>query len=483
MIVLKFGGTSVGNADRVRDAATIIEAQPTPRAAVVSAASGVTNLLLEAAGKAASGNRARAEEIAVSIRAKHTGVASAISDPAEQTAALALLDQLHAALDEALDEVAAAGELSHRDSDRIVSTGEKAMSVMMAATLRSRGTPAVHVFADRVIATDGRHGSARPQRERTREQAEAVVRPLLDQGLTVVMTGFIGGAPDGSTTTLGRGGSDYSATLLGAALMADEVQIWTDVPGVLSADPRQVNDARVVQQVSFDEAQELAHFGAKVLHPRTIRPAVALDIPVRILSTFAPSEPGTLVTKGASGEYLKAVTAMKGLMLLTIDVPELEDLAGAAAAVFGALHTDGIEVVSAAQASSRRRMTYLLDALTGGGCPRTRKRIEEALGKLDFEATVGCTEDVAVVAAVGQGAAEQPSALGRFLGVLERASVPVLAANQQMSNVALVAAIPARHAERAVDAVHSAFIRPQPASARGRRPRRNELLAESLRVG
>lgn len=483
MIVLKFGGTSVGNLERLRDAAAIAEAQASPRAVVVSAASGVTNLLLEAAAKVAAGERAGAGEIAAAIRDKHLGIAAGIGDAAERTAALAELDQLHAALDEALAAVAAAGALANRDSDRIVATGEKAMSVLMAATLRSRGTPAGHVFAERVIATDDRFGSARPQRERTRERAEAVVRPLLDRGLTVVMTGFIGGAPDGSTTTLGRGGSDYSATLLGAALMADEVQIWTDVPGVLSADPRQVADARVVPQVSFDEAQELAHFGAKVLHPRTIRPAVALDIPVRILSTFAPNEPGTLVAKQSSGEYLKAVTALKGLILLTIDVPELEDLAGAAAAVFATLHTDGIEVVSAAQASSRRRMTYLLDARTGGGCGRTRGRIGEALTNQDVEATVGCTEDVAVVAAIGQGAAEQPSALGRFLAVLERAGIPVLAASQQMSNVALVAAIPAKHAERAVEAVHTAFIGPQPASARGRRPRRNEMLAESLRVG
>jgi aspartokinase/homoserine dehydrogenase 1 len=483
MIVLKFGGTSVGNVDRVRDAAAIIEAQPSPRAAVVSAASGVTNLLLDAVAMSGAGEVERALEVAATIRDKHLAIADGIVDPAERTAARAELDQLHAPHDGALVDVARIGELSKRDSDRVVATGEKAMSVLMAATLRARGTPAVHVFADRVIATDDRYGSARPQRERTREQAAAVVQPLLNRGLTVVMTGFIGGAPDGSTTTLGRGGSDYSATLLGAALMADEVQIWTDVPGVLSADPRQVSDACVVPQVSFDEAQELAHFGAKVLHPRTIRPAVALDIPVRILSTFAPREPGTLVTRQSAGEYLKAVTALKGLMLLTIDVPELEDLAGAAAAVFGALHHDGIEVVSAAQASSRRRMTYLLDALTGGGCPRTRARIEEALASHDFEATVGCIEDVAVVAAVGQGAAEQPSALGRFLAVLERAGVPVLAASQQMSNVALVAAIPAKHAERAVDAVHTAFIGPQPASARGRRPRRNEILSEPLRVG
>jgi aspartokinase/homoserine dehydrogenase 1 len=481
MIVLKFGGTSVGNAERVADAASIIELQPKSRAAVVSAASGVTNLLLEAAAATAAGNNARSRDCVAAIREKHAGVLTGIRDSLEREAASDLVNQLHTALELALNDVASAGELSKRDSDRIVATGEKAMSVMMAATLRSRGTPAVHLFADTVIGTDDRFGSARPDRERTRAQAAVIVQPYLEAGLTVVMTGFIGGAPDGSTTTLGRGGSDYSATLLGAALDADEVQIWTDVPGVLSADPRQVADARVVPIISYDEAQELAHFGAKVLHPRTIRPAVALDIPVRILSTFAPGEPGTLVIRHSSGDQIKAVTAMKGLMLLTMDVPELEDLAGAASAVFGQLHEDRVEVVQVSQSSSRRRMTYLVDPGLAASCSTMRGNILGALD--DFEANIQCNENVAVVAAVGEGAASQPAALGRLLGVLDRAGIPVLASSQQDLNVALVVIVSAQHAERAVELIHTAFIGPQPASAKGRRPRRSSVMAESVRVG
>jgi len=485
MIVLKFGGTSVADAERVRRAAAIVEAQPRPRVAVVSAAAGVTNLLLEAARAAAAGDRVRVEAAVRQIRERHDAVAAGIGEEGERLAAVAELDQLHAALDEALADVAAARALANRDSDRIVATGEKAMSVLLAAALRARGTPAAHLFADRVLATDDGFGGARPDRARTRDQAEAVARPLLEAGSTLVMTGFIGGAPDGSTTTLGRGGSDYSATLLGAALDATEVQIWTDVPGVLSADPRRVADARVVPHISYDEAQELAHFGAKVLHPRTIRPAVARGIPVRILSTFAPEEPGTLVTREATanGEGVKAITALENLLLLTIDVPELEDLAGASAAVFGALRDERIEIVAVSQASSRRRMTYLVDATGHGGCLRVGKRLRDALEAAEIEAEVGCNEDVALVAAVGQGAAAQPAALARLLDVLGRAGVPVLAANQQHSNVALTAAVPAAHAERAVRALHHALIRPQPASARGRRPRRAELLAETIRVG
>lgn len=480
MIVLKFGGTSVGSAARLGEAATIVAAQPQPRLVVVSAAGGVTNLLLEAARAAAHHETARVAELVAAIRDRHAGVGTAVADEDERVLANSQLDELHTALDAALADVAAADTLSHRDSDRIVATGEKALSVLMAATLRANGAPAVHLFADSVIATDDRFGTARPDRVRTRAQAEAVVRPLLDAGQTVVLTGFIGGAPDGATTTLGRGGSDYSATLIGAALDAVEVQIWTDVPGVLSADPRQVDDARVVPQISYDEAQELAHFGAKVLHPRTIRPAVARGIPVRILSTFAPDEAGTLVTREAAGDQVKAVTALRGLILLTIDVPELEDLAAAAAQVFRVLHEDGIEVVSVAQASSRRRMTYLIDAV-GGGCPRLQERLAAELRELDVDVT--CTEDVAVVAAVGQGAAAQPAALAQFLAVLSRSAIPVLAASQQTSNVALVAAVPAALAERAVALLHETFIRPQFASARGRRPRRSDLLAESMRVG
>ncbi|MCA9862816.1 MAG: aspartate kinase, partial [Thermomicrobiales bacterium] len=283
--------------------------------------------------------------------------------------------------------------------------------------------------------------------------------------------------------TLGRGGSDYSATLLGAALDADEVQIWTDVPGVLSADPRQVAEARVVPGISYDEAQELAHFGAKVLHPRTIRPAVSLGIPVRILSTFAPGEPGTLVTRDTPGESIKAVTALGNLMLLTVDVPELEDLAAASAAVFGALHDDRIEVVAASQASSRRRMTYLVDATGQGGCRRVQQRMASALDVAQVDAEVACDDDVALVAAVGAGAAAIPQALSQLLSVLGKAGIPVLATSQQVTNVAMTAAVFAKDAARAVQALHDAFIKPQVASVRGKRPRRTTMLSESLRVG
>jgi len=480
MIVLKFGGTSLGDAQRLRQAARIALDQPGPRVVVVSAASGVTNALLDAARATARGDDARRRRAVALIHERHAHLLSSIESAPLLAEATELLKPLLDDLEASLDRLAANDGPSAALSDRVVSTGEKCMSVLMAATVRDLGSDAVHVFAESVIATDERHGSARPDRERIRANAGAILQPLLDAGQTVVVTGFIGAGPDGTTTTLGRGGSDYSATLLGAALDADEVQIWTDVAGVLSADPRAVERAQVVPEISYDEAQELAHFGAKVLHPRTIRPAVARDIPVRILSTFTPHASGTVVTRESASDQIKAVTATRGLILLTVDVPELEDLAVMASAVFRVMHEQGVEILTVSQASSRRRMTYLIDAVTGG-CAWLQEKLEEEIRDLD--ANISCREEVAVVAAVGQGAASKTETLSRMLSVLHRANVRVLATNQQSSNVAMLAVVDEHDVARAVDAVHEAFIRPKVATARSRRRRRADMIAEAVRVG
>ncbi|MBA2775228.1 MAG: aspartate kinase [Chloroflexia bacterium] len=480
MIVLKFGGTSVGSAGRVRDAARIALSQASPRVVVVSAASGLTNALLEAARAAVRGDLVARDAALSLIHGRHDQILNGIESELQRKLARNVLNEVHNGLDATLDEVASIGELSDAASDRIVATGEKCLATLMAATMRDMGHEAEAVFTDSIIATDGRHGAARPDRAVTRENAEHLIQPLLDAGITVVATGFIGSGPDGATTTLGRGGSDYSATLLGAALDADEVQIWTDVPGVLSADPRAVARAQVVPEISYDEAQELAHFGAKVLHPRTIRPAVALDIPVRILSTFLPGEPGTVVMREAPSERIKAVTALKGLILMTLDVPELEDLAPAASAVFRVMHEKCVEILNVSQASSRRRMTYILDAVTGG-CANLQLLLETELDELD--ARIACHEHVAVLAAVGSGAAGTASSLTRMLTVLNREKIAVLAMNQQTSSVAMISVVNEVDADRAVAALHNAFIRPVVSRSHSRRRRRTDLLSESLRVG
>jgi len=247
-----------------------------------------------------------------------------------------------------------------------------------------------------------------------------------------------------------------------------------------SADPRKVPSARVVSEVSYDEAQELAHCGAKVLHPRTIRPAVSRGIPVRILSTFEPTNAGTVVRETSPSQRIKAITALKGLTLLTIDVPELEDLAHAASAVFRVLHEDRIEVISVSQSSSRRRMTFILDAPTSG-CSVLAPRLQADLGEL--EVVVECADEVAVVAAVGEGAANTPSSLSQLLGVLSRANVPVLATTQQSSNAAMVVVVPAETADRAVMLAHDHLVGASRVDRRLSSRRRADIIGESLRVG
>lgn len=479
MLVMKFGGTSVGDARRVRESARIALAKPGANVMVVSACGGVTNLLLEAGGAAAQGNAEGRSRAVTAIHAKHENVLFGLGDEPLQVHTRAAVDQLHASLNDTLTEIERQRELTPLLSDRLVSHGEKIMATMMAATIRDMGTPAAPVFTDTVLATDDRHGSARPQKDRTRVQAAELVRPLLDAGTTVVCTGFIGFAPDGSTTTLGRGGSDYSATLIGAALDASEVQIWTDVPGMLSADPRKVSTARVIPEVTYDEAQELAHFGAKVLHPRTIRPAVQAGIPVRILSTFQPTNSGTVVRPGGQSQRIKATTTLKGLTLLTIDVPELEDLAAASSTVFHRLHEDRVEIISVQQASSRRSMTFILDTLASG-CEQFVGRLNASLDDLEVEIT--CLDDVAVVAAVGEGAANTPAMLAQLLAVLSRANVQVLNASQQSSNAAMVVVVPEDSADRAVQVVHDGLIGSARANRR-HRSKRGGMIGESYRVG
>lgn len=479
MLVMKFGGTSLGDARRVRESARIALSRPGTHVMVVSACGGVTNLLLEAGTAAAEGRIDDRHRAVASIHSKHENVLAGLGDGTLQRQTRTTVDQLHISLDGTLGQIADVHEFSPLLSDKLVSHGEKIMATMMAATLCDMGTPTQPVFTDTVLATDDRHGSARPNKERTRELAAANVMPLLEAGTMVVCTGFIGHAPDGSTTTLGRGGSDYSATLIGAALDATEVQIWTDVPGMLSADPRKVSTARVIPDITYDEAQELAHFGAKVLHPRTIRPAVQAGIPVRILSTFQPTNAGTVVKPGGQSQRIKATTALKGLTLLTVDVPELEDLAAASSTVFHQLHEDRVEIISVQQASSRRSMTFILDTLASG-CDTLVGRLNTALDDLEVEVT--CLDHVAVVAAVGEGAANTPAMLAQFLAVLSRANVTVLNASQQSSNAAMVVVVPEDSADRAVQVVHDGLIGSSRANRRNSNKRR-EMIGEPYRVG
>ncbi len=311
MIVMKFGGTSVGDGERIRQVAQIVtgvargELGPSaqsaesveflPSVVIVSAMSGVTDALIEAARASANHDSDIVRRTAAELSQRHREAAEVVTLPEERRA---LLDEVEALIEE-FESLCRAihilGELTPRGLDAVASLGERLSVRLVAAAIRAEGLPARAIEATELVVTDDNYGAASPLMEATRERARAALLPLLDEGVVPVVTGFIGATPEGAITTLGRGGSDYSAAILGSCLDADEVWIWTDVDGVMTADPRIVPDARTLPEISYAEAAELSYFGAKVLHPKTILPAVERNIPIRIRNTFNPTGPSTLI--------------------------------------------------------------------------------------------------------------------------------------------------------------------------------------------
>src|SRR5438309_2928465 len=319
--VMKFGGTSVGDASCIARAVEMIAqaAKQNGCIAVVSAMSGVTNRLIEAAKKAQTGNSGEAAAVVDALRQQHEAALTSLIQHQEERV------RIRQRMDEVLGEgrrlcegTALLRELTPRTLDAISSLGERLSAPLVAAAVRERGLPSEAIEAIELIVTDAFHGGAEPHMELTRKKSQARLRPLLGEGIAPGVTGFIGATLEGQLTTLGRGGSDYSATILGAAMDADEVIIWTDVDGVLTADPRLVEEARTIPVISYREAAELAHFGARVLHPKTLNPVVQAAIPVWIRNSFACERPVTKITpEGRSiGVGVEAVRAIRGVPLL-----------------------------------------------------------------------------------------------------------------------------------------------------------------------
>ncbi|HUJ15292.1 MAG TPA: lysine-sensitive aspartokinase 3 [Thermoanaerobaculia bacterium] len=321
MIVIKFGGTSVGDAQRVANAIDIVaERRAQTPIVVVSALAGVTNDLVAASEAARACDAGRVNQIIAAVRQRHEDVAmrlvqqkfdffeSFIKQLDKQ------IDQIHTIL----SGIALLGEITPRARDKVMAIGEKLSSVLFAYSMMMRALPGEHVDSEEVVITDDRFGEAAPLMDETRAAAERVLHPLVERNLIPVMGGFIGRTRDGATTTLGRGGSDYSAAIIGAAIGADEIQIWTDVDGMMTSDPRLIPTARVIDRISYVEAAELAWFGAKVLHPKTIAPAVAQKIPVRVLNTHNVSSAGTLITEeGDTAESgPRAVAVKRGITVV-----------------------------------------------------------------------------------------------------------------------------------------------------------------------
>lgn len=466
----KFGGTSVGNAERILAAARLIAKRRADRPAdhglvvVASAMAGVTNDLLATAARAAANDPAW-HALDANLRDKHLHAV-------QQLLALGarFTSPGHDGIDDLLDlahqrlaGVAATAELTARTRDAIVATGEKLAVRLLAAALRALNVPAIHLDADRFLDTASTHGEADPLTFTGDPHVAASIMPHLEQQLVPVVTGFIGRGPDGATTTLGRGGSDFTATLVAAALDAQEVVIWTDVSGVYTADPRAVPDARPIDHLNYREAAEMAYYGAKVLHPRTMIPIVAKGIPVRVKNTLEPAHPGTLIDRRfvPGPTPVKAVTAIRGQALVSVEGSGMVGVPGVAARVFTRLANAGLSVTMISQSSSESSICLAI--------PAASARAADLALRQEFRAeiTSGWIEDVrvehgiALLAAVGIGMQHRPGVAGTLFTALGHARVSARAIAQGSSELNLSFAVADEDADLALRTIHAAFLPPR----------------------
>ncbi len=460
--VMKFGGTSVGDAGRIRSAAAIAAEASKHQAVVVvvSAMSGVTNTLIAAAGRAATGDEAAAEALTRALEAKHhEAIGTLISDIENRRQLFSEIDALIERAANHCRGCALLGELSPRALDVIAGTGERLTARMAAASLREMGLHGVAFDASDLIVTDEVYGGARPLAEPTREKTQAALFPLLEAGGIPVVTGYIAATAKGIPTTLGRGGSDYSATILSAALDASEVIIWTDVNGVLTADPRMVPDAVTLDEVSYTEAGELAFFGAKVLHPMTLRPVIEGAIPVWIRDSFHPQLAGTKITQTVrpAPQGVKAVTATRDVAMIAIAGPGIIGVPDIAARIFTASASVHANILMISQSSSQDSICFVVQA---ADAERTEEALRSALYQdvhlHDLE-HIKVNRSVAIVAAVGENMAGTPGIAGRVFSTLGKESINIIAIAQGSSEYNISFLVESSGMEKAVKALHQAF--------------------------
>lgn len=418
----------------------------------------VTDLLLQGAHSAAGGDGETYQQLANQLRQIHFEAIDGLLAPdGERQQVLVengrFIDRF-AALCQA---VYVLGELSPRALDTVAGMGEQMSARILAAYLRQSGTPAEAIDATELIVTDSNFQNATPQFEATRQKTEARLRPLLSQGVVPIVTGFIAANAEGITTTLGRGGSDYTGAILGEALAADEVWIWTDVDGVMTADPRLVPGAKSIPQLSYREVSELAFYGAKVLHPKTMRPCVENGIPLRIKNTFNPEHPGTVIVPDAPNGNggIKAVTAIKNLSLITVEGKGMMGIPGIAARTFGAVARDNQSVLLISQASSEQSICFATpDDATRKIIYSLEDEFKVELARQDID-RIWAQEPVSIVTIVGAGMRGTPGIAGRIFMALGDERVNAIAIAQGSSECSISVVVDDADTATAVAQIHA----------------------------
>lgn len=463
MRVLKFGGTSVGSAEAFRHVAQIVaraRQQDSQVVVVTSAMSGVTDILIRSARAAAQGDRRPYLEARDELMARHQMVAGQlVADGVERAALGRMLESRLAGFERLCRSVDVLGELTPRGLDVISGIGERLAAPLLAAVLRANNVAAEWVDASEIIVTNDNYGSAEPLMEPTIRHAQARLHPLLHGGVAPVVTGFVGATENGITTTLGRGGSDYSAAILGAALGADEIQIWTDVNGIMTADPRVVPNARTIPEISYVEAAELAFYGAKVLHPKTILPAIERGIALSVLNTFQPDHAGTSVIKEPkpSKDVVKAISAIKGLTMVNVEGRGMLGVPGIAARTFGAVARAGANVLMISQSSSEQSICFVIRenerpaVLTALEAEMARELASHNIDR------VWGQDGIVIIAVVGAAMKGTPGIAARIFSALGDASINVIAVAQGSSECNISLVVAQSDADEAVRRIHDVF--------------------------
>ncbi|MFN8426335.1 MAG: aspartate kinase [Anaerolineales bacterium] len=463
-LVMKFGGTSVGSADALACAVQIIRDAKRDWARVVvvtSAMSGVTDLLLQSASLAAQGKLDSLPETESTLRQKHfAALDSLVKDETLREQTKTEINSLILSLVDLCNAIAVIGEATPRALDAVASLGERMSVRLLAAVANEAGIKAQWTESASFVVTNAHFQNANPDFKVTTEKTRAVLNPILDAGVVPITTGFIGATPDGVITTLGRGGSDYSAAIVGKALPANEVWIWTDVDGVMTTDPRIVKEAQTLPEISYGEIAELAYYGAKVLHPKTIRPVVEAGIGLRICNTFNPSHAGTRLTSNGkkNGRVIKAVTAIRKQRLVTIEGRGMLGVPGVAARAFGAVASTGTSVPLITQASSEQSICFAIPAETASLIvPALEEAFAREIEDNDID-RVWSTKEVSIITVVGAGMLHTPGVAGQVFSQLGNNNVNVLAIAQGSSEVSISLVVDASDTENAVKALHELIV-------------------------
>lgn len=459
MRILKFGGSSVGSPDALRRVISIVESKQKDRrlVVVVSALRGITDQLIETAGLAASGDE-RFQDLLEQIDKRHITTINDLFPASKRSEVITSFKLLLNELEDVLQGVWLIRELTKKTLDFIIGFGERFSAQILASALENQGIPSLYTDTRSLIKTDKNFGAARVLTDQTYQNIQDYLKEN-DQNV-IVATGFISSTVDQESTTLGRGGSDYTASIFGAALNAEVIEIWTDVDGLMTADPRKVKNAFSVEFASYEEAMELSHFGARVIYPPTIQPALKSEIPILIKNTFKPDHPGTQIKKEVKEKsgIIRGLSSIENVSLITIKGSGMIGVTGVASRIFGALAQNSINIILITQSSSEHTITVAV-------LPENAKLAKEAISlefaeefKTEIIDEIRVENDLSIVAVVGDNMRQIPGIAGRVFNALGRNGINIVAIAQGSSERNISFVIDQKNEKKAMNTLHDAFF-------------------------